>query len=391
MAIFKFKQPNLYILGLVVLLLSCNSSSLELKKIDTQVFETDFVPGSRFSGVFEDKTTGQEFVYLGNGRTERKVSFFSSEGKRIKTIDFKKATRGHSLNDISIWSLDTILALSQNTGFVFFINSNGELIKTLDIQACIPDSLKARVETSSLDDDFLYKNELYFNLGANEKRIDTSLSGFDWLLEYYNYSLEIPYLLKVDKLFDNKPNCTPLIDAFYANFIPKDYVLDDIPKYKINKGRVFIISLIPDTLYCYNLSKGRLDRYFIEYKQKTKAHERLLKNNKENMHKMQEHILWQTRRASYLAKIFEDQNDLKHLFAYHKFNGKEEECWDKRNWSWLVYNEHFEKLSEFVITKYNISPSFSFLTKKGVFLKVKPKYIKNYDPYKTHFDIYTIE
>jgi len=390
MAIFNFKQPNLYLMGLVALLLSCNPNSLQLKKIGEQIFETNFVPSSRFSGVFEDKITGQEFVYLGNGRTERKVSFFSSEGKRIKTIDFKKATRGYSLSDISIWSLDTILALSQNTGLVFFINNNGDLIKTLDIQACIPDSIEARIETS-WGDDFLYNSELYFCLTANGTKIDTSLSGLEWLLEYYNYSLELPYLLKVDKLFDNEPNCTPLIDAFYANFISKDYVKDEIPNFTINNDRVYIISLIPDTLYCYDLTKGHLDRYFIDYKQKTKAHERLLKNNKENMNKMQEHILWQTRSASFLTKCFEDQNDLIHLFAYHKFNGKEEECWDKRNWSWLVYNEHFEKLNEFVITDYYISPSFSFLTKNGIYLKVRPNYIKNYDPHKTHFDIYAIE
>jgi len=50
------------ILTFLVLLVSCNPNPLTLKKIGQQVFETDFVPSSRFSGVFEDKTTGQQLA-----------------------------------------------------------------------------------------------------------------------------------------------------------------------------------------------------------------------------------------------------------------------------------------------------------------------------------------
>ena len=90
---FKLHQLSGLFLGLVVLFYCCKSdNNLELKHISQQVFETDFVPSSRFSGVFEEKRTNREYIYLANGRTEKKVSFFTTDGEHIKTIDFKKAT-----------------------------------------------------------------------------------------------------------------------------------------------------------------------------------------------------------------------------------------------------------------------------------------------------------
>jgi hypothetical protein len=84
---------------------SCQKKEgLKLKKIGEQVFETDFVPSPTFSGYYMDSKTGIEYLYLSNGRTDKKVSFFTLNGELIKTIDFNNATRGHRLNDISIWS-----------------------------------------------------------------------------------------------------------------------------------------------------------------------------------------------------------------------------------------------------------------------------------------------
>jgi len=108
---------------------SCQNEGLQLKKIGEQVFETDFVPSPKFCGLFKDTMTGVEYLYLSNGATDKKVSFFTLDGKRHKTIDYEAATKGHALVDISIWSLDTILALSKKTGEVFAINDSGKCIK----------------------------------------------------------------------------------------------------------------------------------------------------------------------------------------------------------------------------------------------------------------------
>jgi len=373
-------------IGLLTFLCSCNNDTLELKQVGKQMFETDFVPSNKFSGVYKNESTGKEYIYLGNGKTEKSVSFFSLNGEFVKTINFRQATEFQDLNDISIWSLDTILVLSKLNNSVLFINSNGKCIHEINLEDLTTDPLEFE---SSWNSDFLYKQNLYFHVYPDFSNLKTTSES---QLEYYNKSRFFPYILKVENLIDSESTATLLIDSFYANFIPLNYMKDDIPLYSLSNDKINIISLIPDTLYCYDLNGKIYKKCFVEYEEKTMPHNRLFENTKNNRIKAQDHTLWQTRNASFLSKIIEaNKTGFKYLFAYHKFEGNEEDCWDKRNWSWLVYNEDFNKLQEFVIKDYSVSPTFSFSTSKGVFIKVKPKFITNYEPTKTHFNIYTVE
>ena len=165
-----------------------------------------------------------------------------------------------------------------------------------------------------------------------------------------------------------------------------------IHHYFVLEDKIFSISIIPDTLYLSNISENKTIKKHIDYVEKTNIDKKRFELTKESISKIQENIFWQTQSASYISKLLaSEKHKLKHLFAFHQFEGKAEDCWDKRNWSWLVYNEKFEKLNEFIMTDYSVSPTFSFLTQKGIFLKVKPKFVKNYDPKKTHFKIYTVD
>lgn len=384
-------KPVSLMIGLLAFFGSCNNDALEIMQVGEQILETDFVPSSRFSGVYHDEKSGEEYIYLGNGRTEKKVSFFSVDGKYFKTIDFRKATESHSLNGISIWSLDSILLLSDYSGLLFFVDNEGECFKQININNLVPDTMLRLEFRSSKLDGFLHKKTIYLGIDLNPENFE-SLNNYERILKYNNKSLDLPHLIKIENIFDNVPQVSFLLNKFIANFIPKNHLALDIHHYLPFDDKIFLTSIIPDTLYILENDEQTLLKVFVDYKEKTESTDKLFKITKGSINNIQDNILWQTQRASYISRIHTDKKyKLKHLFAYHKFDGDIEDCWDKRNWSWLVYDENFNKLQEFVIKDDSVSPTLSFSTSKGVFIKVKPKYIKNYEPTKSHFKIYTVE
>ena len=378
---------------LMVFVLGCQKKEdLQLKKIGEQIFETEFIPSSKYSGYVVDSNTGVEYIYLSNGTTDRKVSFFTLDGQLHKTIDYKTATQGHPLEDISIWSLDTILALSQRTGFVFAINDSGKCIKQVNLKSFFADTLFPAIWMStSGDDDFLFGNTLYLYRGMDIP-IDTTKPYLDHLIKFYNSRRDQPYLIKVEDFFSETPNLTFLVDSFYANFIPKNHFFPDIPDYDFYNEMIHILSFQIDCLFVYDLNGKHLKTIYLDYKNKVDQSLKLYELTENYEATMATYGKWSTTNANYVSNLFYDINRQRYyVVAYHPYDGPDEESWYKRHWSMLVYDKNFVYLDEIIVKNPKTRILFSFLTTKGWYTRKNKKYIENYDPHKTYFDIYTIE
>ncbi len=371
---------------------SCQKKEgLQLKKIGQQVFETEFIPSPTFSGYYMDSKTGIEYLYLSNGRTDKKVSFFTLNGELIKTIDFKNATRGHRLDDISIWSMDTILALSTGKGIVSAINGSGHLIRRFDVNKLLPDSSPGTYMMSSTDDDFLYKKDIYLYRG-HKSPVNPQKTYLHHLIKSNNLKRNLPYFIKVENIFSETPVLTFLVDSFYANFIPKNHDISDLPSYSFLNSCIQIISFKIDCLFIYDLEGKHIATTYLDYQNKVdqslKQYE--LKEGYETS--MQKYDFWSTLNASIATKVyFDNKKQRYYVVALHAYEGPDEDSWDKRHWSMLVYDKNFKPIDEIIVTDPEIRSGVLYLTSKGWYARKNKKYIENYDPHKTYFDIYTIE
>ena len=371
---------------------SCQKKEgLQLKKIGQQVFETEFIPSPKFCGTYTDSKSASEYIYLSNGATDREVSFFTLDGKLHKTIDYKFATKGHSLLDISIWSLDTILALSKKTGEVFAINDSGKCIKQLNINSLLPDSVLGLSPTSSYDYDFLHEKTLFFFRGI-ELAQEKGTSNLEYLIEYYNTLTNHPYFVKVEDFFSKKPRLTFLVDSFYANFIPKNHDFTDLPSYSFFDSCIQIISFKIDCLFVYDFEGNRIATTYLDYQNKVDQSLKQYEIKEGYEMSMQKHSFWSTINANIAAKVyFDNKKQRYYVVALHAYEGPDEDSWDKRHWSMLVYDKNFKPIDEIIVTDPEIRSGVLYLTSKGWYARKNKKYIENYDPHKTYFDIYTIE
>ena len=109
--------------------------------------------------LFNDKKSQKEYLYFGDCTTAKKIRFFTFEGDTIKTISLKSVTNdGEEIDDISVISLDTILALTLYTNKIYCIDGKGHCIKKIYIDSLLPkDSYKYEFHSSIYKD--FYENE----------------------------------------------------------------------------------------------------------------------------------------------------------------------------------------------------------------------------------------
>ena len=371
---------------------SCQKKEgLQLKKIGQQVFETEFIPSPTFSGLYKDRKTGQQYIYLANGTTDKKVSFFTLNGKYVKSIDFSNATETYSLDDISIWSLDTILALCMGKGIVLAINDRGHGILQFDVKRLLPDSSPGTYMMSSTDDDFLYQKDIYLYRG-HKSPVNPQKTYRHHLIKSNNLRRNLPYFIKVENIFSKNPNLTFLVDSFYANFIPKNHDIGDLPSYSFFDSCIQIISFEIDCLFVYDLEGNHIATTYLDYQNKVDQSLKEFKFTEGYENSMAQHTKWSTINASIAAKVyFDNEKQRYYVVALHAYEGPDEDSFSTRSWSMLVYDKNFNPIDEIIVTDPEIRSGVLYLTSKGWYARKNKKYIENYDPHKTYFDIYTIE
>ena len=313
------------------------------------------------------------------------------DGKLHKTIDYKKATQGHRIEDISIWSLDTILALSYRTGIVFAINDSGKCIKQVNLNSFLSDTLfPATLISTSGGNDFLFNKTLYLYRGF-DLPVDTAKPFLDYLIKAYNIKRETPYLIEVKNIFSESPDLSFLVDSFFR-FVPKNHMAADIPDYSFYNDLIHIISFGIDCLFVYDLNGEHHKTIYLDYKNKVDQSLKFYEFKEDYENTMPKFGAWSTINANYLSNLFDDEiHQRYYISAYHPYNGPSEDSWYKRNWSMLIYDKDFIFLDEIIVENPEIRLFFSFLTTKGWYTRKNKYYNENYDPLKTHFDIYTID
>lgn len=394
MCLFFLKWWSSYSTILFFLLLFSSCSQKEenvINKTGELVINTKFAVSSRFSGTHYDAKSNTEYFYLSNGRTNKKVSFFTLDGKLVKSIDFKNATQGHRLEDIDIHSLDTILAISQRSGVLFYINSDGICFRKLNLNHLIPDSVPQTSLMSSASGGFLHKQDLYLGRGLKLPRKNNT-PYYEYLQNYFNTLRQLPYFVKVKNVFSDNPSVHFFADSLYSKIIPKNCTNSDIPTYSFLNNQIIVSSYEIDSLFIFDLNGKYIKSVFTEYSGKIDQNLKNEQITEDHFLKPSNHSKWSTINANIISRVhYNKSNDKYYVVALHSFDGDDNQSFNNRNWSLITYDSNFKKEKETVIKNQKNRPSFSLLTSKGLFSKMNSNLISNYDPHKTYFNIYNIE
>ena len=255
----------------------------------------------------------------------------------------------------------------------------------------MPDSVLGTSPTSSYDYDFLHEKTLFFFRGIKLAK-EKGMSNLEYLTEYYNNLKNHPYFIKIEGFFSQEPNLTFLIDSFYAQFIANNHSISDFPSYSFFNNSIQIISFETDCLYIYDYKGNKLNICYLDYQNKVDQSLKKYKLAEGYEATMSKHALWSTINAHFASKIYYDKNQQKFfVIVVHSFEGSDEDSFNTRSWSMLVYDKNFNPIDEIIVTDPEIRSSVLYQTSKGWYAKKNKEYIKNYDPHKTHFDIYTVE
>ena len=283
------------------------------------------------------------------------------------------------------------MALSIGKGIVLAINDSGHGIMQFDIKKLLPDSSPGTYMMSSTDDDFLHQKNIYLFRG-HKSPVNPKKTYLNHLIKSNNLIRNLPYFIKVENIFSETPILTFLVDSFYANFIPKNHDISDLPSYSFLNNCIQIISHEIDCLFVYDFEGNRIATTYLDYENKVdQTHKQYeLKEGYETS--LQKHDFWSTLNASITARVYFDNEKLKYyVVALHAYEGPDEDSFNTRSWSMLVYDKNFNPIDEIIVTDPEIRSGVLYQTSKGWYARKNKEYIKNYDPHKTHFDIYNVE
>ena len=204
-ALKTMNQIIYLVLGLVWLSACSLNGGLDaqLKLTDSVEFKTGFAFHHKPSGKFYSKELGEQCYYFGDLSTTKRIKGFNSKGKELFSIPLNKIFwLGEGIDDVDIWSLDTILVLSQYTNKLYFLNHQGEIWKKLDLNEQLQTDSLWRYELSSS-----YYSKMFFNRNSLVLSLNSGLSSKGNELydeeQFTNQYWRMPQLVSIQELFSD--------------------------------------------------------------------------------------------------------------------------------------------------------------------------------------------
>lgn len=356
-------------LGIICLVASCKKVTFQFTKKDSTTFELDQAFG--IYRYFKDNQ--QEYISF-LSTPKKLIAVYDLDG--IKKMDISLQAfynQERTLTNYYIKSLDTIILLSANTNNLHFINSSGEIWKTIALEKL----------SSNTQDDYTYdisrmiqqqqwSNDNYFLFAyytmSNLQSPSSYADEYDWWVDMYTAFNQSFQLFRLGDLFTENPTAT-----FFAPF-PKfkelqrtlsmssyAYVNDLVILFTYDSNRVEVYN--PNTLEC--IHRFDLHSRYTEIGGKGLKIERNMKMNEQEY--TNQELLYGGHVRTFL---YDEVNQWYCVFISHRQDGKRypERKFENAQHSLLLYDKNFKFLDEILLDgKYGHSSSF--MTSKGIFVR----------------------
>lgn len=327
-----------------------DKSTAELR--DSIAFNTQMAFVSTHCGLHTNSNQGEHYYYFANVISDKLIRFFDTLGQPVTDIPLVAVNeKGVSIDNFVIFSLDTVVVMSNYTNRLFFLNRKGKIWKELNLNDYSEfrsiGNIECRMSASSKSGN----ESIVLQLDWQSFKDDTILRAptVAYYSNYYKKKWNKVFYLKVSNLFSDSLSFTSGFKLFkqVAPQFENTFFLhfDD---YIVAGDRVLMSNLYNDNIYELDAAELQL----------AKSHEL---DRTQNIGIDFSKIDSNTVRVSYSKKRHKIYSQaiissihhnpyLDHFYVALLANTKEKDS-DKRKEDWLIYDRNFKKIGQLSIDR----------------------------------------
>lgn len=372
----------LSLLLIITLTVACNREKWEIDfETSEKKINLNFECSHMVSGIICDTIKKKESYFFGELITTKKIDIYDADFKFIRSIDLKKFIEEKNnveIRDVAFITRDSILLFAESVGTAYLINSQGELLKELDINASRK-NYDYDLYTTIYHHFYNPANRsmIFAQAWSNRNLIPEEVAEQGTEIPYgYNQKRLIPKYVEVKNFVDTKPIETiDHLKGFNAKIFPKNALSFEFDYYYISKNRLFFSSWYSDKIFVYDLLKKRLTNEVVIKSEFTPIGTKPMIIDKSNQHRINENVNETGSFKGQINRIFyDDARDLLYVLVYHEEKNLHSKFYGvNRNWSLIVYKNLNKKVYEKKFSHGSHSIGFSMLSRSGL-------WIRKYDP-----------
>lgn len=360
--------------GLISSCINKNLKEIKITPIKNLEYETGFDYNYKNAKVFYSQELNRELIYFADIVTQKKISFFDLNGKKLYDIPLNYVTNnGYDIDSYEVLNKDSVAVLTLYNNIVFLLNKKGDCLKTVYLDSLIKDKNKNRFEYYSIK----YKNKNNFVLAANWLGSDTSKIPQNSYahLEYFYRNLPLqPKLVSLNIFNSNQHNVLWGLDSAYSK-ITKNNELNifvETNKFLSTEKNIFFYSWYSNKIFQINKENLQLEKKItIDANGQNIGVVPKYLNQKNQNYIFDSVSIGLQSQASISNVIFDKYRNFFYVIIANKhdikYKGK------GRNYSILVYDKNFEKINEVYLDKELYLPSLLFPCKEGVLIGIDSK------------------
>lgn len=382
---YLMRKEYPYIMVILMFIFGCSTADknanqaaqFSLNLIDSLEFHIGFSFMDHPSGTFYDRETKQRCYYFGNIPTNKILKVFSESGAFIDAVQLDSVQSRTPISEVEIWSMDTILALSEYTGQLFFLNRSGRVWKQVDLASLLErDSIwYFELSSSYFSTMNSSSNSIVLSLNAAIRPEFQARKGIQFYTEEVWNKAQF---VKFESIFSDSIHYTSGFPMYKA-IAPEDSSLLNIElkSFVISEGAIYTHSYYSDRIFQLDVKTLELkEEYQIKSSYKALG-KRVSTKNKTDGEIMT--LMRNNAGAGMLARHFFNEWKHHHYLVVSI---------DEENWSLLIYNEKFSLVGE---QKYSDKEYRSFIlsSEEGFFLQKAVETVQHYQEQKLKFHEFT--
>ena len=382
----KFKIEVIICISFLVLsclIFSCrnkNSKKIKLTPTNEFTYETDFLYNYKNSKLIYSNELKKEIIYFADIVTKKKISFFELNGKKLYDIPLNYATKnGYEIDSYEVLNKDSVAVLTLYSNIVFLLNKKGDCLKAVYLDSLIKDMNKNRYEYYSIK--CTSKNN--FVLAANWLGSDTSKIPQNSYahLEYFYRNLPLqPKLVSLNIFNSIENNVIWGLDSAYSKITKNNElnIFAETNKFLSTEKNIYFYSWYSDKILQINKENLKLEKKITidANGQKIGVVPKFLNQKNQNYIFDSVSIGLQSQ-ASISNVVFDKYRNFFYVIVANKHDIKHKG--KGRNYSLLIYDKNFEKISEVYLDKELYLPSLLFPSKDGVLIGINSKQNDNHN------------
>ena len=381
--IMKIKILLLFIIS--ALFNSCQKESSNFTIKNELVFNLNYKPLPKYTGIYNDKKTSKEYIYFADPISKKCIKIFDTNSLLIDSIILKKAldTLGE-IDGISIISLDTILIGSLRTNKIVAINKQGNIWHYLNLNSLVNaiDSNVYVFHFSALSNFNSKNNYLTLNCEWRFNKYDKineiePKTHFEFGKYYSEKYYKAPYFLNISNYFDYSPKVELCLNGFYKNISNTADIFVEPCFYKSLNNKIYLFSVFSNKIFEINPVNFKIEQEIKVISKFTKFNQHPIKVKRETDNTFQDSLNYNGKTKASINRLFYDNLKKEfYVIIFHELNDKTvvKKKGYFRPFSVLIYNQDFTQSRE-----YNFEDSINYegyralLTKEGLMIPIKNK------------------